>query len=255
LLPRFINGRPSHLWGDKRLFLYLPMGCILPILQIFFTKHINDSFAQGSGPSLKMPFPDNKSKTNGNKIPEHPAAFVTTDCCNLLQRIAIGAIIKKPAVASFSQHGAEFVDGSSAKVDTIIWATGFERVNQPQFGYKLRLYCNIFVPSTPSVAYCMQVHPIGSHWALAQMQATWIAKVFSGKLALPDLDTMMRESREIEPHQSENICIEYEEMIQIAHQLGTSPPGFFMLLFRLCVRPVSTIAYLMMSLRQQYIKI
>jgi len=174
---------------------------------------------------------------------------VTTDCNNLLQRLAVGAIIKRPAVAHFKRNSIVFCDESEEEVDAVIWATGFMRSSKVA---KTQLWNHVWEPGSPGLAHILQVHPIGSHWCVADAQACWVADVFTGRVKLPSIATMLKESARVQESQFQDIAIDWEECLKIAKLSGRGPPSYALLLWNMLCRPKRTRSYLMQSLRQAY---
>ncbi len=123
-----------------------------------------------------------------------------TSTSTFLLCVARNAIQIKPSVARLETNGVVFADGSSAPVDTIICCTGY-RLCFPFLretllkvdGHGAALYKHIFHPDQPSLAFSGMCKVGGAVFTLVEMQARWVARVFSGKAALPAPAQMRRE--------------------------------------------------------------
>ena len=86
-----------------------------------------------------------------------------------------------------------FTDGSTADVDAIVCATGYD-VDIPYLGDDVRrvigedlaLYQRTFHPDLRGSGVMGQFLAQGPYFPLLELQARWIAAVWSGELALPE---------------------------------------------------------------------
>ncbi|KAJ3149705.1 hypothetical protein HDU86_006882 [Geranomyces michiganensis] len=126
---------------------------------------------------------------------------------NLGERLATGRVISKPDIARLHKNEVEFVDGTREPIDAVIYCTGFQRVfpflpslemtGQATTGSPtMSLYKRIIPLAFPTLALVGHIHGL-AHSAVAELQARWVARVFSGALTLP-AETEMR--REIDQH-------------------------------------------------------
>jgi hypothetical protein len=119
--------------------------------------------------------------------------------CNpeFLQQITAGAIQGKPPVTELESHTVVFADGSRVAADVLLCCTGY----QLQFPFlsptllevthgRVALYQHIFPARLPNLAFVGLVTFAGSHPAVAEIQARWVAHVFSGAGALPSSTEM-----------------------------------------------------------------
>lgn len=109
-----------------------------------------------------------------------------------------GLITPKGAIQSMSDTRILFDDGSDEAFDLIIDCTGYA----PRFGFldekcqALENYKLVFNQSDPSLAFIGLARPLlGSIPALAELQARWVASVFSGATVLPATEQMNSETR------------------------------------------------------------
>ncbi|KAL2911759.1 hypothetical protein HK105_208762 [Polyrhizophydium stewartii] len=111
----------------------------------------------------------------------------------ILGRIEAGKVVVHPNVARFTSHNmVEFVDGKTAGVDAVIYCTGYKIENpfldarailgqEEANSNRVRLYKHIFPINHRNMAFVGMVQPTGSIIPVAEMQARWVARVFSGK--------------------------------------------------------------------------
>ena len=119
-----------------------------------------------------------------------------TDSRDFLNAVALGRITLKPTIAEVNGSTVTFTDGTSKDFDAIVLATGFKRA-VPFIHHALRpthrgLYKGTLHPRRPRVAYVLFVMPFGSHFQCAELQASWIAKVWSGICPTPSIEDMER---------------------------------------------------------------
>ena len=124
-----------------------------------------------------------------------------TDSKDFLNAVALGRVSLAKTVRSVSGSTVSFADGASADFDVVVFATGFAR-DVPFIHRSLRpetrgLYKGALVPSEPRVGYCLFVLPFGPHFQLAELQAAWLAEVWSGGLPTPSVADMLRLARRV----------------------------------------------------------
>ena len=138
-----------------------------------------------------------------------------TDSGDVLAAAALGKIAIKPAVASVSKDTVTFTDGTSAEFDVLIFATGFTRETgflrehgeegkessdraskkqSPSLSPHQApgLYFQCLSTKNPRLAFVLFVLPFGSHFQVAETQASWIANVWAGQLGTPSLQNMRK---------------------------------------------------------------
>ena len=120
-------------------------------------------------------------------------------CQDYLARVRDGSIVCRPAVSSIDGSTVTFADGSTAKADAIICATGYD-LDLPYLrdtledvrGPDLPLYQRTFHPDLPGLGVIGQFFAQGPYFPLLELQARWIAAVWSGETTLPS-DAHMRD--------------------------------------------------------------
>ena len=111
----------------------------------------------------------------------------------MLEKIRHGKVHPRPGIERVEGRKVHFTDGSSSEYDVIIAATGY-RVSFPFFDKNLidwedathvPLYLRVFHPEHKSLFFIGLVQPQGSVWPLAEAQARLVARLLTGKYALP----------------------------------------------------------------------
>src|SRR4051794_35275563 len=106
-------------------------------------------------------------------------------CQDYLAQVRDGSIVCRPAIASIEGRTVTFTDGSVETVDAIICATGYD-VDIPylnELGADLALYQRTFSPNLPGLGVIGQFLAQGPYFPLLELQARWIAAVWSGEAA------------------------------------------------------------------------
>lgn len=257
LLPRFVGGRPNAKWLDRHVWSYVPLAWLLRVTVLFIhmiTYECTGTGSQDWNGIVEVSLLD-IIRTHLDEL--RLADWTATDSCNLTQRVAIGAIRARGCIESFTERGVKFSDGAYEEVDAVIWATGFRR-DSTNFGCdvgdcgkdgkeRLKFWRQVFHPSVPNFACCLQTHPYGSHWAVADIEARWIAAVFSGKLELPPQHEMEKEAAELGDHQASDTCLDWRRVSETAEQMGCGEPRFLKLLWYLLLKPTPTVRWLLQS--------
>jgi dimethylaniline monooxygenase (N-oxide forming) len=118
-------------------------------------------------------------------------------CQDYLSQIRDGSIVCRPGIASIDGRNVTFSDGSTEAVEAIICATGYD-LDIPYLSTTLwdvlrpdlALYHRTFSPDLPGFAVVGQFFAQGPYFPLLELQARWIAAVWSGEVALPDARLM-----------------------------------------------------------------
>lgn len=114
-------------------------------------------------------------------------------CQDYLSQVRDRAISCRPAIAAVSGRDVSFVDGRSAQADVIVCATGY-RLDLPylshdvraKLGPDLRLHRRTLHPDLAGFGVIGQFALQGPYFPLLELQARWIAAVWSGAIAPPD---------------------------------------------------------------------
>ncbi|KAI8502170.1 Dimethylaniline monooxygenase [N-oxide-forming] 4 [Branchiostoma belcheri] len=117
-----------------------------------------------------------------------------------------GKVLLRPGVTKFTRTGALLADGTLLEnIDAVVFATGYTEANVSYLDdsilakdpKKLDLYKLVFPANLPhpSMAVIGFFHVRGSIPPVAEVQARWAARVFSGQAKLPDRQTMLERVR------------------------------------------------------------
>ncbi|XP_019623448.1 PREDICTED: dimethylaniline monooxygenase [N-oxide-forming] 2-like [Branchiostoma belcheri] len=117
-----------------------------------------------------------------------------------------GKVLLRPGVTKFTRTGALLADGTMLEnIDAVVFATGYKEANVSYLDdsilakdpTKLDLYKLVFPANMPhpSMAVIGFFHVRGSIPPVAEVQARWAARVFSGQAKLPDRQTMLARVR------------------------------------------------------------
>src|ERR687898_2215757 len=120
-------------------------------------------------------------------------------CQDYLAQVRDGSIACRPGIASIQDRTVIFTDGSAETVSAIVCATGYD-VDisylsddvSSVIGEELALYQRTFHPDLPGLGVIGQFLAQGPYFPLLELQARWIAAVWSGDVALPGEPRMRR---------------------------------------------------------------
>jgi dimethylaniline monooxygenase (N-oxide forming) len=136
-----------------------------------------------------LPEPDHKL------LSAHP-----TISDDLLTRLGHGDIGVKPNIARIDGDTVHFVDGTSEKIDVIVYCTGY-KITFPFFSDELvaahdneiSLFHRVVDPAHPGLYFVGLVQPLGAIMPLAEAQSEWVADLLDGTATLPSDSEMRRE--------------------------------------------------------------
>jgi hypothetical protein len=119
-------------------------------------------------------------------------------CQGFLGQVRDGSIECRPGVASIDGTAVTFTDGSTARVEVMICATGYAldlpylagEVGETLGGPGLALYHRTFHPDLPGLGVVGQYSLQGPFFPLIELQARWITAAWSGAAALPGAPEM-----------------------------------------------------------------
>uniref|UniRef100_UPI00358FBEC6 dimethylaniline monooxygenase [N-oxide-forming] 2-like isoform X1 n=2 Tax=Myxine glutinosa TaxID=7769 RepID=UPI00358FBEC6 len=167
-------------------------------------------------------------------------------------RIILGKMIMKPNVASFTDNGVVFVDGSKAEnLDAVVFATGYHfrfpflevdgtltvHENKNDF------YKNMFLPKLPrqTLAIIGLVEPNGPVPAVVEMQSRFSTQLFKGLVSLPGESEMLKDISEKREEHAKKYQNEQRRTVEVpdfltyvddmARKIGVKPN-----LLHLCLR-------------------
>lgn len=121
-------------------------------------------------------------------------------CQDYLEQVRRGEIVCRPGIASVDGRTVTFTDSSTATVDVIIAATGYD-LDLPYLspalkailGPQLALHLRTWHPELLGFAAVGQFALQGPYFPLLELQARWLTGVWSGAVA-PPTDAAMRAS-------------------------------------------------------------
>lgn len=114
-----------------------------------------------------------------------------TPCWNLHKLMAEGKVVVRLTSLKECRHGqALFLDGSTLAADVLVWCTGYrskvfsvlERSLLAKVEPSMPLYETVWAPHVPGLAVMGQGF---AFWWLLELQAQWIARVWSDRARLP----------------------------------------------------------------------
>lgn len=141
----------------------------------------------------------------GLQAPDHP--FLATHPAisqELYLRLGSGDIKPKPDVKALKGRQVDFVDGTTADIDVIIWCTGY-RITFPFFdegfisapGNEIALFKRIIDPRFSNLFFIGLVQPLCALMPVAEQQAAFVGQYLVGRYVLPPVDVMNAERVEM----------------------------------------------------------
>ena len=208
MIPKYLQGKPVDELSSG-MVSRLPFWATRAMMNVALKQ------AQGRMENYGLPKPDHKLGE------AHP-----TISSDLLPRIGHGRIRVKPNLERIDGKRVRFVDGTSEEIDTIVWCTGY-RITVPFLGSdvldtsgnRVALYRRVVHPQRPGLYFIGLVQPLGAIMPIAELQSEWVADLFEGRAALPDVATM-REEIESEQRRDAQAL----RGLPAAHDPGGLPP-------------------------------
>ncbi|MDH5423189.1 MAG: NAD(P)-binding domain-containing protein, partial [Acidimicrobiia bacterium] len=169
IIPRYLFGRPVDTFtseaGSK-----IPFPLTRAVYQVLLW------LARGRQTGSGIAVPDHKL------LSEHP-----TLSQDLLKHARAGAVVGKPNIDRFEGDTVHFVDGTSAEVDVIIFATGYQitfpfldsSIIDPTDN-QVELYQSVIPPDHRGLYFIGLIQPLGAIMPLAELQAKWVANLIEG---------------------------------------------------------------------------
>ncbi len=189
VIPRVSRGVPSDWRFFTRFSAYLPMAFAPETVADSLKRKVLD--VSGHPSQYGAPAPH-----------ENILVAQITLCQNWLAYVAEGRIRCRPAIVAIRGRTVVFADGREEEADAIITATGYNlslpflpedvrrTLNADSTG--LDLYVHTFHPDLPGLAFIGQYILVGPYMPCVELQARWIAMVWSGARELPPRDRMER---------------------------------------------------------------
>ena len=153
----------------------------------------------------------------------------------LVPAIASGRIGVRPQVVQLDGGDALFADGQRASTDIIVACTGYtlafpflDASIAPVRAHALELYRHVFHADVLGLAFVGLCSVAGPQFPVAELQARWIARVFSGRSSLPTVAQMHAEIQErkagpsrLSPYPMRVQLLDYLD--EVSRQFGARP--------------------------------
>jgi dimethylaniline monooxygenase (N-oxide forming) len=154
---------------------------------------------------------------------------------DFVDQLEAGKIRIKPGLASAEGKKVTFQDGTSEEFDAVICATGYEmdlsflpQEIQDQVGYInpntgakiVKLYKHTLVPGMQSLAFAGYFHNAGGHFPMAEMQARYIAAIFSEKIPRPSDSKLQAGADQIARANTACPFNQYDSSTDVCESLG-----------------------------------
>ena len=190
ILPKFLAGVPAdHVFFTRAAALaleYLPIAAVMDDLKRRIVS------AGGSPDQFGTPKPS-----------ADPLQAGITQCQHFLPLVGEGKIQCKAWISGIDGRDIQFCDGSREQVEAIICGTGY-RVDLPFLNEEilsivrgenqhLDLYKSTFHPDLPNLAFLGIFDLFGPYFPVLELQARWIAYVWSGAVSAVPSEQMRRE--------------------------------------------------------------
>ena len=174
VLPKYAFGRPIDQLGSP-LSAYIPFPVERRLYELI--QRVSNGRPEDRG----LPKPDHRL------LSAHPT--VSSEFCD---RVGHGDIVMKPNVERFDGETVHFADGTSARADLLVFATGY-KVTLPFLdtdvydpaGNAMPLYERVLTPDLPGLFFIGFVQTVGSNIPLMEMQSEWVGDLITGACVLP----------------------------------------------------------------------
>jgi hypothetical protein len=189
VIPRVSRGVPSDWRFFTRFSAYLPLA--------FPPETVADGLKR-----LVLDVSGHPSQYGAPAPHENILEAGITLCQNWLAYVAEGRIRCRPTIVAVHGGAVVFADGREEETDAIVTATGYD-LSLPFLPEDVRrilnadatsldLYVHTFHPDLPGLAFIGQYNLVGPYAPCVELQARWIAMVWSGVRELPPRDQMER---------------------------------------------------------------
>ena len=175
IVPKYMAGRPLDRYAAN--VQYVPRSLFRPLV------HTVAEFISGDPARLGLPRPRPRHRfldAHGTQSVELPL------------RLGSGDVIPKPDIDRLDGPVVWFTDGTSAEIDVIVYARGYnitfpffdpEVVSAPD--NRIRLYKRIFRPGVPDLAFAGFAQSVPTLFPFVECQARLIAAYAAGEYLLP----------------------------------------------------------------------
>jgi flavin-binding monooxygenase-like protein len=140
--------------------------------------------------------------------PDHKIASAhPTISDDILVRLGHGDIAVKPNIERLDGDTVHFVDGTSERIDVIVYCTGY-KITFPFLDdsiisaqdNEISLFHRVVDPQHAGLYFVGLVQPLGAIMPLAEAQAEWVADLLDGTATLPSREEMRHEIDEYHRH-------------------------------------------------------
>jgi len=177
--PHYLRGRPAD-YGLTRLSQLVPLRLKTRLVRQSLLKIYRELGLKVE--TLALP-------------PLDLARSRVTPGTRILAQLRSGAVRLKPGVARLEPEGVVYVDGTRSPADGLVLATGYT-VRFPflpeAYNRVAELYRHVFPADCDNLAFIGMNGVTGAAYPVSEMQARWVARVFSGAVALPPPDARRR---------------------------------------------------------------
>jgi cation diffusion facilitator CzcD-associated flavoprotein CzcO len=172
IVPKYLFGHPTdQLKNDPRIPFRIRQKTMQSVVRLY----------TGDLRRYGLPKPDHRFGE------AHP-----TVSGRILDRIQHGRVAPKPNIRRLDGRHVEFVDGTRAEVDVVVYCTGY-RITFPFFeddfiaapDNHIELFRRVFHPRYADLAFVGLLQPLGAIMPLAEAQGEWLAAYLRGQYALP----------------------------------------------------------------------
>jgi hypothetical protein len=181
VIPKYALGKPVDQLSSQ-MMAYVPF----EVARLAYETIVR--IATGRPQDRGLPKPDHRL------LGAHP-----TVSAELYDRVGHGDITMKPDVARFDEQTVHFVDGTTAEVDLVVYATGYtidlpflDRALFDPVGNRMPLYLRIVPPDLPGLWFMGFIQTVGSGIPLTEYQALWVGDIIAGRLPMPDARVMRK---------------------------------------------------------------
>ena len=137
---------------------------------------------------------------------------------DLITRLGHGDITVKPNIDHFDGDNVVFEDGTSEKIDIVVYCTGYQ-ISFPFLDdhilssedNEVPLYRHVASIDHPGLFVVGLVQPLGAIMPLAEAQSEWVVDLIEGSGKLPDRSTMTRRYVNSKRH---TIQVDFEDYLR-----------------------------------------
>ena len=172
-----------------------------------------------------------------------------------LEHVKSGVIVEKSLPTGAAGHELKFSDGSTVQADVLIDCRGYscqmpfldEKLQHAVLGegtpFNLNLFKKTWHPDEPRMAFVGLQRVSGAIAPVAEMQARWVAGVFSGRLPAPPRDAMVREMRtapekDDDAHRNRRMKNQASLLHELSAQVRCAPKLFSNMFPKLVAKPM-----------------